>query len=416
MPATGYVDRPDATAEAWRNGWFHIGDLLRHNEAGQFFYVDREGYTMAPLDGVKIVEFGGIGPVPFAAMLLADMGATVIRLRRYGERSPIEMDGSHADHRGRAGIEINLKAERDRQITRTLVDSADALLEGFRPGVMERLGLGPEELHARNPKLVYGRMTGYGQDGPLASVPGHDINYIAIAGVLGAIGREGERPVPPLNLVGDYGGGGMLLALGVVAALLETQRTGQGQVVDAAMTDGAAQLATVMFSFAYAGAWGPTGTNVLDTGAPFYDVYETFDGGHMAVGAIEPQFYAELLRLLGIDPAEAPQWDREQWPARREQFSEIFRSRTRAEWTALLEHTDACVTPVLSLTEAAEHPHNVARRTFVPRPQGLLPAAAPRFSSGAGAPDREVPPAEEVLAAWGLPEAELAYLRGNQTS
>jgi alpha-methylacyl-CoA racemase len=245
-------------------------------------------------------------------------------------------------------------------------------------------------------------------------VAGHDINYIAIAGVLGAIGREGERPVPPLNLVGDYGGGGMLLALGVVSALFEAQRTGRGQVVDAAMIDGAAQLATIMFSFANAGAWGSTGTNVLDTGAPFYDVYETSDGGYMAVGAIEPQFYAELLRLLEIDPADAPQWDRERWPERRKQFADAFRSRTRAEWTALMEPTDACTTPVLSLTEAARHPHNAARRTFVERPQGMLPAAAPRFSASTEDPIREVPPAEEVLAGWGLPDAELAYLRDAQ--
>jgi alpha-methylacyl-CoA racemase len=365
---------------------------------------------MAPLNGVRIVEFAGIGPGPFAAMLLADLGATVVRLRRRGEVSPVGNDGPRADQRGRAAVDVDLKNPRDRDLALELAASADAIVEGFRPGVMERLGLGPDVLLERNPRLVYGRMTGYGQDGPMARVPGHDINYIAIAGVLGAIGREGERPVPPLNLVGDYGGGGMLLAFGVVAALFEAQRTGKGQVVDAAMVDGAAQLATVIFAFANSGGWGPTGTNVLDTGAPFYDVYETADGGYMAVGAIEPQFYRAFLELLEIEPAEAPQWDRDRWPELHTRFAEAFRKRTRAEWSALAEGGNACVTPVLGLREAAEHPHNVARRTFVERSEGLLPAAAPRFSGSDPAAFREAPAAAQVLADWGLAAADVEYL------
>jgi alpha-methylacyl-CoA racemase len=361
---------------------------------------------MAPLDGVKIVEFGSIGPGPFAAMVLADLGATVIRLRRAGEKSPVDIGGSGADHRGRPGLEVDLKDPGDVEFALRLLQGADALIEGFRPGVMERLGLGPDVVHARNPRVVYGRMTGYGQTGPLARMPGHDINYAAISGVLSAIGRQNERPLAPLNLLADYGGGGMLLATGILAALFEARQTGLGHVVDAAMVDGVAQLATIVFSFANAGAWGARGTNVLDSGAPFYDVYETADGKYFAIGAIEPQFYAALLGGLSIDADEMPQWDRESWPAHKERFAEVFKTRTRDEWTVLFEHTDACATPVLDLAEAPHHPHNAARANFVMRDHGLLPGSAPRF--GTSPPGvRRTPSLEDTLLAFGI-EAELA--------
>lgn len=359
-----------------------------------------------PLDGVKIVEFGSIGPGPFAGTVLADLGATIIRLHREGEQSPVEMAGSGSDHRGRPGLVVDLKSPDDVQLALRLLDRADGLIEGFRPGVMERLGLGPGTVLGRNPRLVYGRMTGYGQEGPLARVPGHDINYAAISGVLSAIGRSGERPVAPINLLGDYGGGGMLLVVGMLAGLLESSRTGVGQVIDAAMTDGVAQLATIVFSFANAGAWGDRGTNVLDSGAPFYDVYETGDGGYVAVGAIEPQFYAALLDGLGIEAADMPQWDRTRWPEYRERFATLFKSRTRDEWAALLESGNACVTPVLGLLEARHHPHNAARDAFVRREHGYLPASAPRFSAH-GRHHSAAPDLDSVLAAFGMSAAEV---------
>ncbi|MCU1699094.1 MAG: Carnitine dehydratase [Mycobacterium sp.] len=356
---------------------------------------------MAPLDGVKIVEFGSIGPGPFAAMVLSDLGATVIRLRRAGEKSPVDIGGSGADHRGRPGLVVDLKKPEDVELALRLLEGADALIEGFRPGVMERLGLGPDVVHARNPRVVYGRMTGYGQTGPLARTPGHDINYAAISGVLSTIGRQDERPVAPINLLADYGGGGMLLAMGILAALFEARRDGVGPVVDAAMVDGVAQLATIVFSFANAGAWGPRGSNVLDSGAPFYDVYETADGKYFAVGAIEPQFYAALLDGLGIPADEMPQWDRQEWPAQKNRLTTIFKTRTRDEWTTRFHDSDACATPVLDLDEAPHHPHNAARSNFVLRDHGLLPASAPRF--GTDAPQvRQTPALEDVLSAFGL--------------
>jgi alpha-methylacyl-CoA racemase len=364
---------------------------------------------MSPLDGVKIVEFGSIGPGPFAAMVLADLGATVIRLRRAGEKSPVEIAGSGADHRGRPGLVVDLKNPEDVELALCLVAGADALIEGFRPGVMERLGLGPDVVQARNPRVVYGRMTGYGQTGPLARTPGHDINYAAISGVLSTIGRHNERPVAPINLLADYGGGGMLLAMGILAALFEARHSGVGHVVDAAMVDGVAQLATIVFSFANAGAWGPRGTNVLDSGAPFYDVYETADGKYFAVGAIEPQFYAALLDGLGIPAHEMPQWDREDWPAHKGRLAAIFKTRTREQWTTQFQDTDACATPVLDLTEAPHHPHNAARSNFVLRDHGLLPASAPRF--GTDAPQvRQTPTLEDALSAFGLGSEAAAAL------
>ena len=365
-----------------------------------------------PLHGVKVIEVGSIGPGPFAAMMLADMGAEVLRLVRpkAASGSGSIVDAPNIVFRGRASVAVDLKRGEDRDLVLRLASSADALIEGFRPGVMERLGLGPEEVLAHNPRLVYGRVTGYGQDGPLASVPGHDINYISIAGILGAITRRGERPMFPLNLVGDFGGGGMLLAFGILCGVLEARASGQGQVVDAAMVDGTALLATVVHGLRATGHWdGEPGSNLLDSGAHFYEVYETADGGHVAVGAIEPQFYAELLRVMELDPAEAPQWDRARWPELKERFAEVFLRRSRDDWARVLEPADACATPVLGLDEGPRHPHNVARRTFVEVDGVVQPAPAPRFSRTPPAiadPRR----AEETLSAWGLGDEEIAVL------
>jgi len=354
-----------------------------------------------------VLEIGGIGPVPFTGMMLADMGADVLRVER-SQPGGGALPGPAWDVtlRGRRSVALDLRDEDQREVLLASCERADALIEGFRPGVMERLSLGPDEVLARNPRLVYGRMTGYGQDGPLSAVAGHDINYISIAGVLDSFRRRGAVPQFPLNLVGDYGGGGMLLAFGVVCGILEARSSSQGQVVDAAMVDGAAVLSSLIHGLRAAGQWNDEpGTNLLDSGAHFYEVYETSDGGHVAVGALEPQFYAELLRLLEIDPAEAPQWERERWPALKERFAQIFRARTRAEWAQLLEPAEACATPVLSMREAPAHEHNRARKTFIERAGVVQPAPAPRFSRTV--PEiREVEPANpadslEVLAAWG---------------
>jgi alpha-methylacyl-CoA racemase len=365
-----------------------------------------------PLHGLKVIEVGSIGPGPFAAMMLADMGADVLRLVRpkAGPASGTVFDAESIVFRGRATVAVDLKRDEDRDLVLRLASSADALIEGFRPGVMERLGLGPDDVLARNPKLVYGRVTGYGQDGPLALAPGHDINYISIAGVLGAITRRGERPMFPLNLVGDFGGGGMLLAFGILCGVYEARSSGQGQVIDAAMVDGSALLATSVHGLRASGHWGgEPGTNFLDSGAHFYEVYETADGGHIAVGAIEPQFYIELLRVMELDPAEAPQWDRSRWPELKELFAQVFLRRTRDDWATVLETADACATPVLGLEEGPRHPHNVARRTFVETEGVLQPAPAPRFSRTPPA-IADPPPADETLRAWGLAGAEIAAL------
>jgi alpha-methylacyl-CoA racemase len=320
-------------------------------------------------------------------------------------------------NRGRRSIAVDLKHPDGVQTVLRLVEQADGLIEGFRPGVMERLGLGPDECLARNPKLVYGRMTGWGQDGPLAHAAGHDINYIAIAGVLNSFQRSGERPMPPLNLVGDFGGGGLLLAFGLVCGLLEAARSGQGQVVDAAMVDGAAILSTMIHAFIAMGIWqDEPGTNLLDTGAHFYEVYETADGKHFAVGAIENQFYAELLERTGLKGEDLPfQMDRTQWPSLKERFAALFKTRTRDEWQELLEGTDACAVPVLSLTEAPAHPHNVARGTFVDQDGAVQPAPAPRFSRTAPEISRPAPGpgqhTDEALADWGFSADELSKLR-----
>ena len=357
---------------------------------------------MGPLKGIRIIEMAGIGPGPFAAMLLADMGADVLRLYRADQPALLGAAGPDVTGRGRASVPVNLKEDDGRELVLSLADKADGLIEGFRPGVMERLGLGPDVLLKRNPRLVYGRMTGYGQEGPMSSVAGHDINYISLAGVLGAIARHGEKPLFPLNLVGDYGGGGMFLAFGVVCGLLEARGSGRGQVVDAAMVDGAATLMTIFHGLRAAGIWrDEPGTNVLDSGAHFYEVYETSDGGHISVGAIEPQFYAKLLELLELDPAEFPQWNNDRWPEFKQRFAELFRTRTRDEWAALLEPADACATPVLGIGEAAAHPHMTARGTFVEHDGVMQPAPAPRFSRTV--PEIADPPTpDEALRAWGV--------------
>ncbi|MDD9933281.1 MAG: CaiB/BaiF CoA-transferase family protein [Myxococcales bacterium] len=371
---------------------------------------------MGPLKGIKIIEVAGIGPGPFAAMMLSDMGAEVLRLDRIPKRT---QEGPSLDllNRGRPSAGIDLKHPDGVGAALELIGEADALIEGFRPGVMERLGLGPVVCLARNPKLVYGRMTGWGQDGPLASAAGHDINYIALSGALHAIGRAGENPVPPLNLVGDFGGGGMLLAYGVVCALLETQRSGEGQVVDAAMIDGASILMTMFHSMGAMGFHKPErGVNMLDTGAHFYETYETSDGQHVAVGAIEPQFYAELLERTGLAGEALPrQMDRSQWPEMKKKLAALFKQKTRAQWCELLEGSDACFAPVLSLAEAAEHPHNVQRSGFIELAGVRQPAPAPRFSRTA--PKVARPPSQpgadtdEALTAWGLSSQRIAALR-----
>ncbi len=368
-----------------------------------------------PLQGLKVIEMAGIGPGPFTAMMLADMGAEVLRVDRPNAR--VLNPEKDVLNRGRRSIAVDLKHPDGVQTVLRLVEQADALLEGFRPGVMERLGLGPDECLARNPKLVYGRMTGWGQDGPLSHAAGHDINYIAIAGVLNNFKRDGERPVPPNNLVGDFGGGGLLLAFGLVCALLEASRSGHGQVVDAAMVDGAAVLSTMIHAFVAMGIWQDNpGHNMLDTGAPFYEVYETADGKFMAIGAIEQQFYAELLERSGLKDEDLPfQLDRDQWPSMKERFEAFFKQKTRDEWQSILEGTDACAVPVLSMTEAPKHPHNAARQTFVERDGVTQPAPAPRFSrttAEIGSP----PPApgehtNDALSDWGFTADEVAKLR-----
>src|SRR5262245_27952178 len=340
---------------------------------------------MGPLAGYRIIEMAGIGPGPFAAMLLADMGAEVIRVDRR-EATDLGVPGREPKFdvlgRGRRSIAVDVKAEAGGEVVKRLAAQADAIIEGFRPGVMERLGLGPDVLAAINPKLVFGRMTGFGQDGPLASAAGHDINYIALAGVLHAIGRKGEAPVPPLNLVGDFGGGGMFLAFGLVCALLEAQRSGKGQVVDAAMVDGSATLMALMYGMYAQGTWkDERGVNVLDTGAPWYNTYETKDGKWLSVGAIEARFYEEFVTKLGLNMSELPkQHDRSGWPDLKHRFAETIKSKTRDEWEAIFAGSDACVAPILALGEVAGHPHNAARATFSRRDGVLQPAPAPRFS------------------------------------
>ena len=372
---------------------------------------------MGPLSGVKVIEIAGIGPGPFAAMLLSDMGAEVVRVERTQVATGVP-DGVNKEviYRGRRSVAVDLKSPDGVETVLRMVEQADALLEGFRPGVTERLGIGPDDCFARNPKLVYGRMTGWGQDGPYAQAAGHDINYIAMAGALAHFGRFGAKPTPPLNLVGDFGGGGMFLAFGVVCALLETTRSGEGQVVDAAMIDGSATLMTMMWGLRALGAWSDEmGVNVLDTGAPFYEVYETADGGFISLGSLEPQFYAELLSRTGMDKEDLPaQMDRDGWPRLRERFTALFMTKTRDEWCEILEHTDVCFAPVLPMPEAAAHPHMQHRNVIVEEHGVPQPATAPRFSRTPG--EIQGPAAwpgqhtDEVLADWGFAAEEIAKL------
>jgi alpha-methylacyl-CoA racemase len=374
---------------------------------------------MGPLTGFRVIEFAGIGPAPMAAMLLADLGATVLRLDRTG---PSDLGVKLPErlqllHRSRPSLGVDLKRPEGVALALDLVAEADALIEGFRPGTMERLGLGPEPCLKRNPRLVYGRMTGWGQEGPLAAGAGHDLNYIALIGALHSIGRAGQKPTPPLNLVGDFGGGALYLAFGVVCALLERQRSGQGQVVDAAMIDGAASLMTSFFGLAAAGVVNDRrGENVLDSGAPFYEVYECADGRYVAVAPIEAKFRSELYRLIGLDEAALPDVaERANWPKIKQAIAERIKSRTREEWCAVLEGSDACFAPVLSLAEAPRHPHNRARGTFIEIDGVVQPAPAPRFSRTPSAKPRP-PPApgsasDADLAPWGLAPARLAALR-----
>ena len=370
---------------------------------------------MGPLRGVKIIELAGIGPCPMCAMLLAELGADVVRVDRPADSGlGIGMAPEHRLlHRSRPSIAVDLKHPDGVETVLRLVDGADALIEGFRPGVTERLGIGPKDCAARNPRLVYGRVTGWGQDGPLAGAAGHDLDYIALTGALDAIGRRGAPPTPPLNLVGDFGGGALYLALGVVAALYEARESGRGQTVDAAMIDGAASLMTSAYALRAAGVGdGPRGENVLDGGAHFYEVYETSDGRYVAIAPVEPKFYAELLERIGLDPGDAPHsMDRADWPASKAQLAARFRTRTRDEWCEVLEGTDACFAPVLGMDEAHRHPHNAARATFVERDGIVQPNAAPRFDRTPGG-IRCSPPApasgtRAVLADWGFTAAEI---------
>jgi alpha-methylacyl-CoA racemase len=374
-----------------------------------------------PLAGIRVIEMVGLGPCPFAAMMLADMGAEVIRIDRKtvpGAPNPFPMLGTKYDvmARGRRSLALDLKQPAAREVVLRLVEKSDILLEGFRPGVMERLGLGPDVCQARNAALVYGRITGWGQNGPLAQAAGHDINYIALTGMLHAMGRADTPPAPPLNLVGDFGGGAMMLAFGVVCAVLEARKSGKGQVVDAAMTDGAALLGAMMYGFRAHGSWGDQrGANMLDGGAHFYDTYACADGKFISIGAIEPQFYALLLKLAGIDdPAFDAQMDPRAWPSLTEKFAAVFLTRSRDGWCQLLEGTDVCFAPVLDMGEAPQHPHNVARGTFVDVGGVTQPAPAPRFSRTA--PELGITPAppgqhtEAVLGDWGWSEREIAAL------
>jgi alpha-methylacyl-CoA racemase len=383
---------------------------------------------MGPLSGVKILEIAALGPAPFASMMLADMGAEVLRIDRTDGTEILRFlsaEGGDAPpldflSRGRRSVSLDLKSPDGVELLLKLVEVADVIIEGFRPGVMERLGAGPEVCLARNPQIIFGRMTGWGQEGPLAHAAGHDINYIALAGALEPIGRLGEKPLAPLNLVGDFGGGGMFLAFGIACALIERASSGKGQVVDAAMVDGAASLMTFFHGARQSGWWKPErGTNLLDGGAHFYDTYETSDGKFISIGAIEPKFYAELIARLGLASEDLPdQMDRSHWGEQRERFTALIKTRTRDEWCEILEGTDACFAPVLSLTEASEHPHLRERETFVEVAGALQPGPAPRFSRTpcriSGPPPHVGQHTDEALADWGIPADEIARLRGSK--
>jgi alpha-methylacyl-CoA racemase len=366
-----------------------------------------------PLSGLKVVEFAGIGPGPFCGMLLSDLGADVVRIDRKGGRGGAKSD---VTSRGRRSVALDLKTPEAIEACLTLIEGADILFEGFRPGVMERLGLGPDVALKRNPKLVFGRMTGWGQTGPYANAAGHDMNYIAISGALAAIGTA-DKPIPPLNLVGDFGGGALYLAFGLLAGVIHARATGQGQVIDCAMSDGAASLMAMFYGFKAAGMWSDTRrSNLLDGGAHFYDTYQCSDGKWIAIGSIEPQFYALLLEKTGItDPDFQQQMNREKWPELRAKLAEVIAGKTRDEWSAIMDGTDVCFGPVLGLDEAASHPHNAARATFVEIEGVTQPAPAPRFSATPG--KIQFPPAaigahnESALADWGFAPGQIETLK-----
>lgn len=369
--------------------------------------------SSGPLVGLKVVEFAGIGPAPFCGMLLADLGADVVRIDRKEAtgRGPGELAG-----RGKRSVAIDLKHAEGVEAALLLIDKADALIEGFRPGVMERLGLGPEAVQRRNPKLVYGRMTGWGQTGPWSTMAGHDINYIALTGALHAMGRPGEPPAPPLNLVGDFGGGALYLAFGLCAALWEAKASGRGQVIDCAMTDGAASLMTMFYGMRAGGLWNDNrGDNLLDGGAHFYDTYECADGKWLAIGAIEPQFHAELVKGLGLADADFPhRMDRQHWPEYSKRIADAVRGKTRDAWMAIFDGSDACVAPVLDMAEASGHSHNAARRTFAKAFGVTQPAPAPRFSRTPGAIQSPPPVAggqsRSAMLDWGVDSERVAAM------
>lgn len=370
---------------------------------------------MGPLKGLKIIEMAGIGPGPFCGMVLADLGAEIIRV----DRASAIGTGSKQEpsNRGKKSIAVDLKTKEGVEVVLKLVETADAIFEGFRPGVMERLGIGPEVCLARNDRIVFGRMTGWGQEGPLANAAGHDINYISLSGALAAIGRPGSPPVPPLNLIGDFGGGGMLLALGLVAALLESKESKKGQVVDAAMTDGSALLMTMIYSMQSSGMWKTTmGSNLLDGGSHFYDTYECKDGKFISIGSIEPQFYALLCQIAELDEKVfSKQMSRDLWPEQKEEIKKIFVKKTRDEWCELMEGTDVCFAPVLDMSEAPEHPHNKERKTFIDLEGVTQPAPAPRFSRTepevVSSPSIVGEHTNEVLFSIGLSEEDISSLK-----
>ena len=372
---------------------------------------------MGPLKGLKIIEMAGIGPGPFCGMVLADLGAEIIRV----DRASAIGTGSKQEpsNRGKKSIAVDLKAKEGVEVVLKLVETADAIFEGFRPGVMERLGIGPEVCLARNDRIVFGRMTGWGQEGPLANAAGHDINYISLSGALAAIGRPGSPPVPPLNLIGDFGGGGMLLALGLVAALLESKESKKGQVVDAAMTDGSALLMTMIYSMQSSGMWKTTmGSNLLDGGSHFYDTYECKDGKFISIGSIEPQFYALLCQIAVLDEKVfSKQMSRDLWPEQKEEIKKIFLNKTRDEWCELMEGTDVCFAPVLDMSEAPHHPHNKERKTFIDLEGVTQPAPAPRFSRTepevVSSPSIVGEHTSEVLSSIGLSEEDIGSLKSS---
>ena len=372
-----------------------------------------------PLKGLRIIEIGGIGPAPFCGMMLSDLGADVLRIDRHQASDlGLPLDPRFdVTSRGRRSVTANLKDSETVKTVLTIAEKADALIEGFRPGVMERLGLGPDDMLKRNPRLVYGRITGWGQHGPLAHAAGHDINYIALTGALHAIGRAGTPPAIPLNLIGDYAGGAAYLAFGIVSALLEASRSGQGQVIDAAMTDGASSLMSMVYGRYAGNEWtDQRASNELDGGAPWYDIYETADNKYVAIGAIEPKFFRELLQRVGIDSANwsAPH-DRACWPALREELTKLFKARTQTQWAELLEGTDACFAPVLGIEEAPHHAHNVAREAFVEVDGVSQPAPAPRFSRTPGSVMHGAPElgggGGDALADWGFTQGQINHFR-----